>query len=251
MCFCGLKASPLFPLCGITLGSCPVSDPTVFMRKTTGGLYPLLLLPFHFPLPSCFVCILLLLSLFCSSSYLSSLPLLFPIYLLSSFLPSYSPGLFPFLLFLFLHYSLFLISFPLLLTTFFYHLFTFSCFLSPPFYSILFSPLFPHIVFSLFSYISLSLYSLCAPLLSVFSLPLPSCLYHYSDFLITSILCAPHLSHSLILYSPIPCFLPFSLLLFSFLCSFSLSCRFFSLAPRTFLFIFIVSKFLKGAQDYN
>lgn len=50
MCFCGLKASPLFSLCGITLGSCPLSDPTVFMRKTTGGLYRLLLLPTFFSL---------------------------------------------------------------------------------------------------------------------------------------------------------------------------------------------------------
>ncbi len=48
MCLCGLKASPLFCLCGITLGSCPLPDPTVFMRKTTGGLYPPLLLPSTF-----------------------------------------------------------------------------------------------------------------------------------------------------------------------------------------------------------
>lgn len=43
MCFRGLKASLLSSLCGLTLGSCPSSDPSVFMRKTTGGLYPFLL----------------------------------------------------------------------------------------------------------------------------------------------------------------------------------------------------------------
>lgn len=57
MCLCGLKASPLFFLCGITLGSWPLCDPTVFMRKTTGGLYPLLLLLLPSTFSSPLVCL--------------------------------------------------------------------------------------------------------------------------------------------------------------------------------------------------
>lgn len=52
MCFCGLKASPLLCLCGITLGSCPLSDPTVFMRKQQEGF--ILLSSSSFLLPSAF-----------------------------------------------------------------------------------------------------------------------------------------------------------------------------------------------------
>ena len=68
MCFCGLKASPLLCLCGITLGSCPLSDPTVFMRKQQEGFIllsssssssPPPPSPFCFLPPSCFVYILL------------------------------------------------------------------------------------------------------------------------------------------------------------------------------------------------
>lgn len=88
MCLCGLKASPLFFLCGITLGSWPLCDPTVFMRKTTGGLYPLLLLL----LPSTFSSPLVL-SAFshfpCSSSTLSPYILPFSPLPLSSLLSSF------------------------------------------------------------------------------------------------------------------------------------------------------------------
>ena len=75
MCFCGLKASPLLCLCGITLGSCPLSDPTVFMRKQQGGFILLSSSsssppppPFCFLPPSCFVYILLTSLLFPHSS---------------------------------------------------------------------------------------------------------------------------------------------------------------------------------------
>lgn len=67
MCFSGLKASPLFFLCGITLGSCPLSDPTVFMRKTTGGLCPPLFLPSAFPYPPVLSTFFFSHLLFCSS----------------------------------------------------------------------------------------------------------------------------------------------------------------------------------------
>lgn len=162
MCFCGLKVSPLFFLCGITLGSCPSSDPTVCMRKTTGGLYslpaPVLssspppLLTFFYPLVLSTFLFLFLFFLHLLSHF--SIPVLL---LLSSLLP---PALLlASLLLPFLHFYS-----PLTLVTSSPLLPHFSVLLSLIFYLLLFS-----LVLFILLFLLLSSTHLFAPCPSIFS----------------------------------------------------------------------------------